>query len=342
MSYVFKAGLAATALAGSIVFANAAQAQNSAPNPFRMVEGVWAPLPNGRAWGSTSSVAASADRETIWAVDRCGDNSCAADYTEDVVFEFNKDGEILRQWGAGMFVRPHGMHVDREGNVWVADDQIAEGRGGQVIKFSPDGEVLLRLGQAGVEGNDQNTFSAPTHVLVAPDGNIFVSDGHGAGDNNRIVKFAPDGTYILEWGEPGTAPGQFTTPHALAMDSEGLLYVADRGNARVQVFDQEGVFVRQYLNLGRVSGLDIDDQDRLYAADSESSLTRNPGFKRGIRIMDIATAEIIAFIPDPNPNATGATSSSEGVAVDNDGNVYGAEVESQDVKKFVLPGGRIR
>jgi len=156
------------------------------------------------------------------------------------------------------------------------------------------------------------------------------------------VKYAPDGTYLMEWGETGSEPGQFRTPHSLAMDSEGLLYVGDRSNRRVQVFDQDGNFIRDLLHVGRASGLTIDAADRLYVADSESNYSRNPGFKRGMRVIDTSDFHVIAFIPDPETDQDNSgTSAAEGVAVDNEGNVYGAEVGPRALRKHVLPGGRL-
>lgn len=310
-------------------------AQNHAPNPYTTVPGVWAQLPDGRSWGSTSAVEVSPDGETIWAIDRCGENTCVGHEDLDIIFQFDKEGKILKQFGAGLIVWPHGIDVDREGNVWVADARGEGDRGHQVIKFSPDGEVLMRLGTAGVAGRTQTTFDQPNDVLVAPNGDIFVADGHPANGNNRIVKFSSDGTYLLEWGETGSEPGQFRTPHALAMDENGLLYVGDRSNRRIQVFEQDGTFVRDFYNLGRASGITIHD-GKLYVADSESNFSRNPGFKRGIRVMDLESGFVEAFIPDPEPDQNNSgTSAAEGVAVDNEGNVYGAEVGPMMLRKHV-------
>lgn len=329
-------GIGIAAIAAVALLASEAHAQNSFPNPYSTVPGVWAELPDGRTWGATSAVAASPDGETIWAIDRCGANNCPADYNQDIIFQFDKEGNILESFGAGLIVWPHGMDVDSQGNVWVADARGDDTRGHQILKFSPTGEVLMRLGTAGVAGRTESTFDQPNDVLVAPDGSIFVADGHPANGNNRIVKFDADGRYLMEWGETGAEAGQFRTPHALAMDSQGLLYVGDRSNRRVQVFTQDGEFVRDYLHLGRASGLWIDRNDWLYVADSESAEpTRNPGFDRGIRVMDIGTSTVLFFIPDPE-NA-GGTSAAEGVAVDNDGNVYGAEVGPQMLRKHTAP-----
>ena len=336
MSYLSKMGLMLVAVgAGVGAMAAPMQAQNSEPNPYRTVPGVWAPLPDGRDWGSTSLVEVSPDGETIWAVDRCGENSCVGHDDLDVVFQFDKEGTILTQFGAGMFVWPHGIDVDEDGNVWVADARGNGDRGHQVIKFSPEGVVLLRLGTAGVAGRTRTTLDQPNDVLVAPNGDIFVADGHPANGNNRMVKYSSDGRYLMQWGETGSNPGEFRTPHALAMDSDGLLYVGDRSNRRIQVFEQDGTFVRDFYNMGMASGITIRN-NRLYVADSESSYARNPGFRRGIRVMDLDTGYVIAFIPDPEtqPGSAG-TSAAEGVAVDNEGNVYGAEVGPRALRKHM-------
>ena len=334
MSQAGRLGLVIVGVVTLMATSSVAYAQNHAPNPYRTVEGVWAPLPDGRAWGSTSLVEVSPDGETIWAVDRCGENTCVGHDDLDVVFQFDKDGNMLTRWGSGMFVWPHGIDVDDDGNVWIADARGEGNRGHQVIKFSSDGDVLMRLGTAGVAGRTQSTFDQPNDVLVAPNGDIFVGDGHPANGNNRIVKFSSDGTYLMEWGETGSEPGQFRTPHALAMDSQGLLYVGDRSNRRIQVFEQDGTFVRDFYNFGRASGVAIDGDDNLYVADSESNYRRNGGFKRGIRVANISDLRIFAFIPDPEPDQDNSgTSAAEGVAVDNEGNVYGAEVGPRALRK---------
>lgn len=336
MSQAERLGLVIVGVVTLLATSSMAYAQNHAPNPYRTVEGVWAPLPDGRQWGSTSLVEVSPDGETIWAVDRCGENTCVGHDDLDVVFQFDKDGNMLKRWGAGMFVWPHGIDVDDDGNVWIADARGEGDRGHQVIKFSSDGDVLMRLGTAGVAGRTQSTFDQPNDVLVAPNGDIFVGDGHPGNGNNRIVKFSSDGTYLMEWGETGSAPGQFRTPHALAMDSQGLLYVGDRSNRRIQVFEQDGTFVRDFYNFGRASGVAIDGDDNIYVADSESNYRRNGGYKRGIRVANISDLRIFAFIPDPEPNQDNSgTSAAEGVAVDNEGNVYGAEVGPRALRKHV-------
>lgn len=319
--------------------AQAATAQMTAPNPYRTVEGVWAELPNGRTWGSTSAVYPAPDGMSIWVADRCGANTCVGSDV-DPVLRYDLDGNLMTSFGVGMVVWPHGMFVDAEGNVWVADavgfGDTPPGRGHVVLKFSPEGELLMKLGEDGVAGTDQSHFDRPNDVLVAPDGSIFVADGHNPTGNNRIMKFAADGTFLLEWGTTGGDNGEFREPHALAMDSQGRLFVADRYNNRLQLFDQEGTHLANWSQFSRLSGIFIDKNDVLYAADSESNARRNPGWKRGIYIGSAVTGFVEAFIPDPEPDPDNSgTSAAEGVAVDAMGNVYGAEVGPRMLRKYI-------
>tara|TARA_B100001146_G_scaffold224868_1_gene244647 strand:+ start:888 stop:2453 length:1566 start_codon:yes stop_codon:yes gene_type:complete len=240
-----------------------------------------------------------------------------------------------------MILWPHGMFVDADGNVWITD---AVGFGANprpemghvILKFSPRGELLMTLGQPGVAGDGEDTFRQPSDVLVAPNGNIFVVDGHGAAGNNRVVKFSSDGTFIMEWGQTGSENGEFRDPHALAMDSQGRLYVGDRGNSRVQVFSQNGDHISTWTQFGRPSGLFITAADILYVADSESNARRNPGWKRGIRFGSVTDGMVDGFIRDPEPNQdSSGTSAAEGVAVDANGDVYGAEVGPLMLRKHI-------
>ncbi len=309
---------------------------NDLPNPYKTVTG-WAQLPDGRKWGSTAGVDVGPDGH-IWTYDRCGANSCA-DSPLDPILEFDASGKNLRHFGAGLFVQPHGFFVDKDSNVWVTDDQAKDGKGDQVYKFSRGGKVLLVLGKAGVAGSGPDAFNQPTDVLVAPNGDIFVSSGHSpAYGDARIVKFSKDGKFLKQWGTAGSGPGQFVGPHSLAMDSRGRLYVADRTNNRIQIFDQDGNYIAEWKQFGRPSGLAIDKNDILYVTDSESSEKEggygyNPGCHRGIRIGSTHDGKVTAFIPDPDPK--GGTSMSEGIAVDGQGNIYGAEVGPKDLKKYV-------
>ena len=240
---------------------------NDAPNPWT---GQTLPLPDGREWGSTAGVDVDPTNGTVWIIDRCGSNTCVGSDL-DPILQYDADGTFLKSFGSGMFAFPHGIHVDLEGNVWVTDPLPADGRGAggdvgqQVTKFSPNGEVLMELGTRKVTGRGTNTFSSPSDVVVGRNGEIFVADGHAEGTNERIVKFDRNGTYIMEWGVPGFGPcgtNQFSSLHVLELDSQGRLFVADRDNNRIQIFDQEGNFLECWFQFGRPSGMDPHRRQR--------------------------------------------------------------------------------
>ena len=158
--------------------------------------------------------------------------------------------------------------MDRDSNIWVdRRDQGKDGKGHQVIKFSPEGKVLMTLGKAGVAGDGPDTFNGRATSSSRPNGDIFVADGHGGETNARVVKFSRDGKFIKTWGRKGSGPGEFETPHAIAIDSQGRLFVGDRTNSRIQIFDQEGKYLAEWHQFGRPSGLYIDKNDILYVAD---------------------------------------------------------------------------
>jgi sugar lactone lactonase YvrE len=325
---------AVTAVVGTQAYTQATTPTNSLPNPYRSIEN-WGQLPQGRTWGSTAGIDIDPDGTSVWVFERCGANTCAGSNLP-AILKFDASGKLIKSFGEGMFVFPHGIYVHRDGTVWVTDAQGKDGKGHQVFKFSPDGKLLLTLGKAGVTGDGPDTFNAPSDVLVAPNGDIFVGDGHGGNTNARIVKFSPDGKFIKTWGKKGTAPGEIDTPHGLAFDSRGRLFVADRNNNRIQIFDQDGKFLDQWPQFSRLSGIYIDKNDVLYGADSESNAMRHPGWKRGIRIGSAKDGSVTAFIPDPEPNPDKVGSSAaEGVAVDAMGNIYGAEVGPKRVMKYV-------
>jgi hypothetical protein len=312
-------------------------APNSQPNPYRTIEN-YLHLPEGRTMGSSSAI--DIDRAgNIWVADRCGANTCVGS-TLAPIMKFDSSGKLLVSFGAGMFVFPHGITIDRDGSIWVSDGQGRGGKGQQVFKFGSDGKVLMTLGKAGETGDGPDTFNQPSAVGVGRNGDIFVADGHGGDTNARIVKFTRDGKFIKTWGKKGTGPGEFDAPHALAFDSKGRLFVADRGNNRIQIFDQDGTFLEQWTQFSRPSGLYIDKNDVIYVSDSESrekaGYGNHPGWKRGIRVGSAKDGSVAAFIPnpDPNPDAT-ATGGAEGVVADASGAIYGAEVFEKDVKKYV-------
>lgn len=348
---------------------------NTAPNPYRTIEG-WAKMPEGRTWGSTSAVAIDRDGQSIWVAERCGANSCATS-TLDPVLKFDPSGTLVKSFGAGLVGAPHGIFVDHENNVWVIDCSClgggGRGRGGaapeanaqpdgppkghQIYKFSPDGKLLMTLGKPG-GGRDAEYFTQPNAVLVAPSGDIFVVEGHasrpdpqGVPPTARVYKFSKDGKLIKAWGQWGKGPDDFDQPHALAMDSRGRLFVGDRGNNRIKLFDQNGKLLDTWYQFSRPSGIFIDAQDNIYVADSESqSVDRTrTEWLRGMRIGSATDGKVSYFIPDPlktcaqgtQPTTEApcslSTSAAEGVAVDSKGVIYGAEVGPRALKRYVRP-----
>ncbi len=255
---------------------------NSLPNPYKSITD-WAKMPAGRTWGSTAGVDIDRDGSSVWVAERCGAFAPPSSMkpgvpfacdgsTLDPILEFDASGKLVKSFGAGLFVLPHGLHVDPEGNIWVTDGVGKDGKGHQAIKFSPDGKELMRLGKAGVAGSGPDEFNAPSAVYVAPNGDIFVADGHGGNTNARIVKFDKNGKFIKTWGQKGTGPLDLDIPHALAMDSRGRLFVADRNNNRIQIYDQDGNLLNSWSQFSRPSGIAIDKNDRIYVVNSEIGL----------------------------------------------------------------------
>ena len=382
---------AAIAVSGWQVYAQSAAPTNDAPNPYQTIENHFK-LPDGRTWGSTSAVDISPDGQFIWVAERCGANSCLDRATGQMsklpsILKFDQSGKLVASFGGGMLIFPHGIHIDRQGNVWVTDGQdnaptpargggagpgggrgaggaagagaggggaAAGGQGGgrgpaptappagatmghQVFKFSPEGKLLMTIGKPGGATGPTDCCWQPNDVITNQKGEIFISEGHGANPNDRILKYTPDGKLIKVIGKRGSGPGEFNGPHALAFDSQGRLFVGDRSNNRTQILDQEGKFIADWPQFSRPSGLFIDRNDMLYSADSESgSVNKEHGaWKRGIRIGSAKDGKVIAFIPDPQAEVTQGTLAAEGVAVDQQGNIYGAEVGPRKVQKYV-------
>jgi sugar lactone lactonase YvrE len=317
---------------------------NDLPNPYRPGVRNWATL-EGRTWGSTAGAEMGPDAE-LWMIDRCGVNSCDGSSLPPIHKVDRTTGKPIRSIGAGLFVFPHGLHVDKDGNIWVTDGVPPGGskdgtKGHQVIKLSPEGEVLMRLGSAGQPGGGPDHFTEPADVITNSRGEIFVADGHSGQSANatpktasRIVKFSKDGKFIKEWGRWGAKPGEFKTPHALAFDSRGRLLVADRGNMRIQVFDQNGKYLTEWKQFSRVSGIYIDRNDVMYAIDSESTPTNHPGWRKGIRIGSARTGEVMYFVPGHETDTPGGAAG-EGIVVDADGTIYAAENTLRGITRYV-------
>jgi len=288
------------------------------PDPFGPPERHWAKLPDGRAWGTSAGIEIG-PRGEIWVIDRCAGTSCDGSNLAAVHQIDPRTGRPLRSIGAGLFALPHGLHVDREGNVWVTDAAVSKDgkKGEQVIKLSPDGKVLMRLGTAGVSGGGPTHFHDPGDVTTAPNGDIFVADGHGTvapdlppDTITRIIKFTRGGKFVKAWGSLGSKPSQFRNPHALVFDSQGRLLVADRVNGRIQLFDQDGEYLTEYHGFGAPSGLFITKDDTLYATDYNSE------GKKGTWIGNAKTGKVFGFVPDPEAG--------EGIALGHDGVLYAA------------------
>lgn len=335
--------VALTLLLATTVYAQQAPVQptNNAPNPYETIVG-WAKMPEGRVWGSTSGVGIDKDGVSIWVAERCGANSCIGSNLPSVL-KFDSTGKFVRAFGEGMIQVPHGLHVDRDGNVWVTDWSSARGgnrdttKGHQVFKFSPEGKVLLTLGKLG-GGREPEYFYQPNAVMTSPNGDVYVSEGHTDAPtaNARILKFDKNGKFIRSWGRRGNGDGELLQPHTLAMDSQGRLFVGDRSNNRILILDRDFNQLATWYHFSRPSGIYIDKNDMIYVADSESG-TVAPSQKdwmRGIRIGSAKDGKVIAFIPDPDTTQR-STSSAEGVAVDARGNIYGAEVGQRALKRYV-------
>jgi DNA-binding beta-propeller fold protein YncE len=322
------------------------------PNPTPKVTQNWGELPAGRKWGTSAGLDVDPKDGHIWAYERCGagtlggagggGTTCETNEV-DPVFKFDRHtGKVLANFGKGLMITPHGIHVDRDGNVWIADFAgNKEGtKGHQVHKFSPKGEKLLSLGIAGKPGNADGQFNQPNDVVVGPDGSIYVSDGHDAqgmttnaaiaeglkrGATSRISKFSRDGKFIKSWGTIGVRHGEFRTPHALVFDAKGRLWVADRGNHRLEIFDQEGKYLESRYMYGRISGIFIRG-NTVYAIDSESGPLNHANWRNGVRIGPLDEDRITGFVPPfEREDRVYQGTAGEGIAVDAEGNIYAAE-----------------
>jgi len=334
---VWLLGAAVAGLCCNAAWADTNAAPNSQPNPYHRIDNFFK-MPPGRTMGSSSAVGVD-HQGHIWVAERCGANSCANSKIDPII-EFDAGGNFIKAFGGGLMVFPHGFFIDKADHIWVTDAQVGGGKGDDVLEFDQNGKLLRTLGKPGIAGDGPDTFSEPSAVLVAPNGDIFVGDGHTEGKGNaRIVKFDKNGKFIMQWGSHGSGPGQIEVPHTLAMDSRGRLFVGDRGNSRIQIFSQDGKLLEIWTQFSRPSGLFVDQNDVLYVTDSESrnavGYGHHPGWTRGIRIGSSKDGVVTAFIPDPAADPEHeSTTGAEGVTADGHGAVYGAEVGPKDVVKY--------
>ena len=358
----FLAALAATAVFGGM--ARAEQTHYSKPtelpNPYRLVEG-WPTLPasmNGGHWGEVIRVHVD-PKGNIWVFHRCfnvvpaGQATCIGRGTANPpILEFDPSGKLLKSLGVGLFAYPHGFTIDADGSLWVTDvnDQEtilgmsarnADGviMGQEVLKLSAEGKVLMMLGKPGVAGTGPDAFDRPTSVAVAPDGDIFVSDGHAPNKfgTARVVKFSKEGHFIKAWGHKGSAPGEFDEPHDIFVGgSRGRVYVADRRNSRVQVFDQDGNFIAAWKQFGQPSSVFVGKDDTIYVGASFPDPSAKKGELRGIMIGNAISGSLKAFIPDPaDLDKVTAGTSASGIAADSTGSVFAADVGAHNLRKYV-------
>jgi DNA-binding beta-propeller fold protein YncE len=357
MSAFARRGLTAAVVVWAAVHTGQAQTQdvqpvNSGANPYRVIRD-WAQLSlEGRPWGGSNGVAIDRDGRSVWATDRCSEGIAPGCLGTKVnpVHLFDPSGKEVRSFGGGMFVWPHGIHVDRDGNVWVTDARVATpaelnkfpgeaNKGSVVVKFSPDGKVLMTLGKPGVRGNPPDALTDPNDVATDPaNGDVYVAESHSNVEDpnlvGRISVFDRNGKFLRTIGKTGTGPGEFRTPHMIKFDTQGRLIVADRHNHRVQILTKDGKFLAEYREFSRVSGIAIDGNDMLYAADSESTPKRNPGWLKGIRIGSLKDGKVTMFVP-PHKTAAPDGAMGEGIAIDAAGNLFTAEATVRGVTKYV-------
>jgi sugar lactone lactonase YvrE len=308
------------------------------PNPYR-TEFDWAKMPAGRVWGDDRAIAIDKDGKSIWVADRCGltENSCGKPENKaiDPILKFDSKGNLVKSFGHGMFAAPHGMTVDKDGNIWTADGGNQDGceapgapAGNKLRKWSPDGKLLMTI-SGPVNGKP---FTGLNDVVVSPvTGDIFVADGHRRPANDRIIRFDKTGKFILEWGTPGKDDNQIGIPHALAMDSKGLIYMADRSNVAVKVYDQTGKQLATWHQFGEPSGVYIKN-DLLYVVDETATIpVRNPHLSPGVRVATL-DGKIIANAPYRQGNSL------EGIAVDDAGNIYGGNTNHPVAVRFMRTG----
>lgn len=319
------------ALAGgfSVVFLGALSPANQHVDMpvYEVVHG-WPQLPEGRILGQATGVDIDSGGN-VFVFHRAG-RSWSTDKTLPLnsqstieVFDGNS-GQHIRSMGSNLFLMPHGLTIDQDNNVWVTDVLLH-----QVFKFSANGDLLLALGEPRVAGNDSGHFNLPTDVAVLPDGSFYVSDGYG---NSRVVKFSAKGEYQFEWGKKGKGPGEFDLPHAIDIDAQGRVYVADRSNARIQVFDSNGKFLAQWQSnaLGRPYSISVMGKQAVVVDGGDQPTA---GLDRsGAAVTDLNGQILTKF--GRFGNYDGQFRLAHDVAIASDGSIFVADAWGQRIQKF--------
>jgi peptidylamidoglycolate lyase len=298
---------------------------------YAVVHG-WPMVPEGETLGPVVSGVGADSRGNVFVFHRAGREWPAAGeldlkpISRPTILEFQgRTGSVLSGWGSNLFAMPHGLTVDRDDSIWVTDVALH-----QVFKFSRTGRLLLTLGERGVPGNDPTHFNRPTKVAVAADGSFYVADGYG---NSRVVKFSRDGAFLLQWGTKGTGPGQFDLPHGIALDRHGRVYVADRGNARIQIFDEAGKYLSEWKGegFGRPFDVAVGPDETVFVADG-GDLPENPPDRSAVVVVHPNGSVVERF------GSFGAYDGqfyrAHDIAVGKDGAVYVGDATGR-VQKFV-------
>ena len=292
-----------------------AQLKSGPPLPYRLVAN-WPTLPKGYNFGEGTGV--DVDRQgNVWVANRGA----------WPIMQFDKNGKMLQAWNhdtvrvtPGVGKGTHGLKVDPDGNVWLVDVD-----GHILLKYSPEGRHLMTIGnRQGTEGNNDSptAFNRPTNLWFLPNGHFYVSDGYV---NTRVVEFTRDGEYVRHWGTKGTGDGEFNLVHDVTADSRGMVYVADRSNSRVQIFDRNGKFVTKWTDIGAPWGL--------YYAAKDDAIYMCDGLYN--RIVKLNTKGEILGVLGSYGKAPGMLDFAHSIAVDAEGSIYVSEIKNWRVQKWV-------
>jgi DNA-binding beta-propeller fold protein YncE len=293
-----------------IFYPGCAHEQHGKTNmPILQVDTSWPEKPERFEWAQMPGITLD-DQDQVYIFTR----------SSPAVQVYKTDGTFVRAWDSGDPNGAHFIRIDPEGNVWAANyiEHV-------IRKHSPDGKVLLTLGQVGVTGADRGHFDKPTDIAVLPTGDIFVTDGYG---NRRVVQFDAKGKYVKEWGEEGNQPGQFALPHSIVADSKGWLYVADRENARIQVFDTKGKLLAVWENVITPWGLWLTKEHIVLPPPDQMLMKLNLKGEVLLRVP-------LSKTPVP-PGKPGELDWVHGIAVDSKGNFYLGDIQGKRAQKFCL------